>query len=297
MKNTGWNNTFFVLVLSLVVLTECKSQEGFEFQKALPKELKEISGIAKDGNAIWAISDHGNSELFKLDLSGNIVQRIRVTNFTFQDVEAVTFDKNYLYIGDIGDNDGIRAKRSIVRVLKSSLGNKASSEVEGQPIDFVFPDEGEVKKKKKNNFDCEAMLHYGDSLYVFSKRREDQQSELYAIPEVPGNYTANVISLFDTKGLVTDAAINEGQNEIALSGYDEGHVKPFIWIFSGYSGNDFFSGNHAHFKINNEKKLDWQIEGIAYKDANNFFLSCEKSKDVPNTLYLINRSKLVTKSK
>jgi hypothetical protein len=295
MKNNGSYYLFIFLVFSLVGLTECKSQEGFAFKKTLSKELKEISGIARDGNALWAISDHGNSEIFKLDLKGDIIQRVRVKNFTFQDVEAVTVDKNYVYVGDIGDNDGKRTNRAIIRIPKASLGSKASVEVEGQEIDFVFPDEGEVKKKKNNNYDCEAMLYYNDSLYVFTKRREDLQSGLYAISEQPGNYTAHEIAVFDTRGMVTDAAMNSGQNEVALSGYDAGHKKPFIWVLSGFRGNNFFSGTSARYRMNNEKKLDWQVEGIAYKDANSFFITCEKSKDVDNSLYVIERSKLISK--
>ena len=295
MKNNSCNYLFLFLLYSLVGLTECRSQEGFAFKKTLAKELKEISGIARDGNALWAISDHGNSEIFKLDLKGEIIQRVRVTNFTFQDVEAVTVDKDYVYVGDIGDNDGNRTDRVIVRIPKSSLGSKAAVEVQGQEIDFVFPDEGEVKKKKKNNYDCEAMLNYNDSLYVFTKRREDLQTGLYAIPEQPGNYTAHSIALFDTRGLVTDAAMNAGQNEIALSGYDAGHKKPFIWVLSDFKGNNFFTGKQSRYRINNEKKLDWQVEGIAYKDANSFFITCEKSKDVDNSLFVIERSKLISK--
>jgi hypothetical protein len=48
--------------------------------------------------------------------------------------------------------------------------------------------------------------------------------------------------------------------------------------------------------MNNGKKQEWQIEGLHYKNAHSFYLSCEKSKDVPNTLYLIEKSKLVAKS-
>src|SRR4030095_12027516 len=95
------------------------SQTHFEFKKELPKELKEISGIVKDGDALWAISDNRNVDVYKLDLSGNIIQQLHISNVALRDVEAITADKDYLYIGDVGDNDGTRDERTIIRVLKS----------------------------------------------------------------------------------------------------------------------------------------------------------------------------------
>jgi hypothetical protein len=282
-----------VLTTAHVFGTEAQSQmDNFILKKELSKELKEISGIVKDGNFLWAISDSKNAPVFKLDLSGNIVQQIHLSNITLEDVEAVTSDDKYLYVGDIGDNEGTRSERKIIRILKSSLGNGTSVKAKGELINFTFPGEGTVKKKKSNDYDCEALISYNDSLYVFTKRREDMKTGLYSLPKIPGTYEAKSIAVFKTKGLVTDAALNAKGNEIALVGYDEGHTRPFIWIFGNFSGNNFFSGSHKRYELTNEKKLDWQIEGITYKDATDLFISCEKSKDVDNTLYVISKAEL-----
>ncbi|MFL5810532.1 MAG: SdiA-regulated domain-containing protein [Flavisolibacter sp.] len=286
LKSTG-------VLICILILTNCKGQEDqFLMKKELPAELKEISGIAKDGNFLWAITDNKKRTIYKLDLSGNLVQQIEVSNAAFEDVEAVTSDRDYVYVGDVGDNNGTRSTRSIMRIPKSSIGNNSQATASGEMISFTFPDEGEVKNKKSNNYDCEAMISFKDSLYVFTKRRDDMKTELYALPKSPGSYTARSISIFKTKGLVTDAAVNKSNNEIALVGYDEGHTKPFIWILSNFKGNDFFSGNHERFDLTNEKQLDWQVEGISYGDGNHLFLSCEKTKDVRNTVYSIDRAKL-----
>ena len=288
---------YFIAIVVLLTLVdfgmEAQSQmNDFILEKELPKELKEISGIVKDGNFLWAISDSKNAPVFKLDLSGNILQKIHLSNISLQDVEAVTSDDKYLYVGDIGDNEGTRSERKIIRILKSSLGYGTSVKANGELINFTFPDEGKVKKKKSNDYDCEALLSYKDSLYVFTKRREDMKTELYSLPKAPGTYSAHSIAVFKTKRLVTDAALNAKGNEIALVGYDEGHTRPFIWILSNFAGNNFFSGSYKRFELTNEKKLDWQIEGITYKDASNLFISCEKSKDVTNTLYMISKTEL-----
>lgn len=300
MKNEGKGSVISIITILCFLLfsQEVAAQNNqFQFKKQLSKELKEISGMAKDGNALWAIVDFKNADIYKLDLSGNIIQTIHVNNYKLKDVEAVTADDQYLYVGDVGDNNGTRGDRTIIKILKSSIGGKSSENVNGELIHFTFPDEGHVKKKKSNDYDCEAMLSYKDSLYVFTKRREDLKTELYALPKSAGSFSARSIAVFKTKGLVTDAAINAEQNEVALVGYDEGHLRPFVWLFSNFKGNNFFSGNYKRFELSNEKKLDWQVESISYRDDNNLFIACEKSKDEMNTLYVLSKEEFLRSNK
>jgi hypothetical protein len=300
MKNAGKVSIAIILNLICVLLfgQQTAAQENqFQFEKQLSKELKEISGTAKDGNSLWAIVDTKNSNFYKLDFSGSLIQTIHINNYKLKDVEAVAVDNKYLYIGDIGDNNGTRKDRTIIKILKSSIGNETTANVDGEFIQFTFPGEGHVKKKKSNDYDCEAMVSFNDSLFVFTKRREDMKTELYALPKSIGNYSARSMGVFKTKGLVTDAAVNDEQNEIALVGYDEGHLRPFVWVFSNFKGNNFFSGNYKRFELSNEKKLDWQVESIAYKDDNDLFIACEKSKDEPNTLYVINKDEFLKSNK
>jgi hypothetical protein len=282
-----------VFLFCIFIFDKINAQEdNFTLKKLLPPELKEISGIVKDGAFIWAISDSKKNTIYKLDLSGDLIQQIEITNALFADVEAVTTDRDYVYVGDVGDNNGTRTSRHIMRIKKSSIGSKSLARVTGELISFSFPGEQAEKKKKNNNYDCEALISYKDSLFVFTKRRGDMKTELFALSKSPGTYSARSISIFKSKGLITDAAVNEGKNEIALIGYDEGHRNPFIWIFRKFEGNEFFSGRSERFELTNEKHLDWQVEGISYNDDNSFFISCEKTKDVQNTIYLLDRSKL-----
>ncbi|MFL5774504.1 MAG: hypothetical protein ACJ75F_15175 [Flavisolibacter sp.] len=267
----------------------------FSLEKHLPKELKEISGVTKDGNALWAIADNSKNALYKLDLSGNISQKYIVNNVDFINAEAVTNDQHYVYIGDVGDNAGTRPFRSIIRISKSDLNNKNT--VRGEEIRFTFPDEGIIKKKKQNDFDCEAIMNFHDSIYLFTKRRDDGRTELYVLPKSPGSYVARSIGIFKVKGLITDAAVNPDGNEIAIIGYDEGHTNPFIYVFNNFSGNNFFSGTHKRYELTANKKIGWQVESISYADNDSFFISCEKTADVPNTLYRISKSELALSSK
>jgi hypothetical protein len=282
-----------VLMMSAFVIVN--GQENFQLERPLPKSLKEISGTVKDDDVLWAITD-ANGSIYKLDLQGQVLQEVKLSGLHLTDVEAIAADRKYLYIGDIGDNDGTRADRIIIRIPKSSI-TKGTTTVSGDQIRFTFAGEGTVKKKKSNNYDCEAMVSYGDSLYLFTKERDDMGTSLYVLSKTPGKYEARNIDHFKTKGLVTDAAVNERGNEISLIGYDEGHRRPFVWTFTDFNGSNFFTGKHKRYELTHKKNLDWQVESISYRDASSFFISCEKTKDVPNTLYVIPKSDLLHSDK
>jgi len=143
------------------------------------------------------------------------------------------------------------------------------------------------------------LLSYKDSLHVFTKDREDKETRLFVLPKNAGKYTARFIDSFNSKGLITDAAVNTANNELALIGYHKGHKFPFIILFNNFSNGDFFSGDHKRINLA-DKPWDWQLEGITYGNDNNIYFSCEGTKQVPATFYGIKRediSKLNKKKK
>ena len=254
----------------------------------LPKELKEISGVTAVGENVWAITDKPKARVFKLDANGKLLQTVNVANTEATDVEAVTSDSSFIYIADVGDNVGDRTDRKIIKISSANIPEGNEVQVPGEVIDFTFPGGGEAEKKKQNNFDCESILSFKDSLYLFTKDREDNETRLYVIPKTPGKWEARFISSFNSKGLITDAAINEQNTEVALIGYHKGHVYPFIFLFSEFEGNDFFSGEHTKIDLA-DKSWDWQLEGITYNNKNQVFFICEGTKEVPATFYGISR--------
>jgi hypothetical protein len=74
--------------------------------------------------------------------------------------------------------------------------------VAGEIITFRFSDDTTVAKKKKNNYDCESLLSYGDSLYLFTKRRSDMQTELFSLPKIAGYYTARSVGVLTARALL-----------------------------------------------------------------------------------------------
>ncbi len=285
---------FARLSICTLLIFSCQAKptkSELEFKATLHRPLTEISGIKADGGTLWAITDKPSAEAYKINLQGEVIQHVEVKGIQAIDVEAVTTDNDFVYIGDVGDNDGDREQRQIIKFRKSQTGSQKEAIVEGETIKFRFSDEQIADKKKRNNYDCESMLSFGDSLYLFTKRREDHYTELFVLPKAAGSYTARSLGIFDSHGLVTDAAINTQGNEVALCGYHKGHKYPFILLLKNFTGNNFIGGKQERIVLTN-KPWDWQIEGITYTDDGKVYFSCERTKEVDATLYGIKRDKL-----
>ncbi|WP_018612720.1 hypothetical protein [Segetibacter koreensis] len=282
---------FLIIPVFLFACSAAEQKSALVVKTVLPKELKEISGITASDSDIWAITDKPHATIYRLDLSGKLKEQVEITNAEATDVEAVASDPNYIYIADVGDNAGDRTERKIIKVAKANIKQGSAAKVTGEIIEFTFTNEEEVEKKKQNNFDCESLLSYKDSLYVFTKDREDKETRLYVLPKAAGKYNARFINSFNSKGLITDAAINPANNEVALIGYHKGHKFPFILLFNKFTGNDFFSGSHKKINLA-DKPWDWQLEGITYGNDNMLYFSCEGTKQVAATFYGIKREDL-----
>ncbi len=285
------HSLFPVIVLIFFSCAQKPAQSDLNLKVVLNKPLTEISGINADGDNLWAITDKPHAVAFKLNLQGDLIQEITVKNIQAIDVEAVASDSGFVYIGDVGDNDGGREERQIIKFAKVKSGTAKEAEVDGEVITFRFADEQTTESKKKNNYDCESLLSMGDSLYLFTKRREDHKTELFVLPKTAGNYIARSIGIFDTHGLITDAAVNFQNNELALCGYNKGHKFPFVLLFKNFTGNNFFAGQMERIELA-DKPWDWQVEGITFSKDNKVYFSCEETKEVKSTLYCIERAKM-----
>lgn len=277
----------------ITVLVACNGTEKSDLdgKEELSKPLSEISGMVGDGDKLWAITDKPKAILYKLNLKGKVEQEISIKNVEATDIEAVTKDDEFVFLGDVGDNDGKREERQIIKIAKNKIGSKNKTELEGEVITFQFANSETVEKKKKNNYDCEAILSFKDSLYLFTKRREDLQTELFSLSKTPGKHVARSISIYNSHGLITDAAINNANNEVALIGYGKGHKFPFILLFTDFNGSNFFTNQCERIELA-DKPWDWQLESFTYNTDNKVYFACEQTKEVKSTLYVIDRQKL-----
>ncbi len=231
----------------------------------LPDEIEESSGLAYFKDKLWTINDSGGLPvLYAFDTtSGEILQRITVLGATNVDWESLADDEHNIYIGDFGNNSGIRDDLTIYKVNKSTISDEGNGSVLSNKITFTYSDYPSEKIKSRNhNFDCESFIAKDEWLYLFSKNRGDQKTKLYRLPVEPGDYVAEHLATFDSKGLITGADINVTCNEVTLIGYVDQSWIPFSWLLFDYDDNDFFSGNKRRIDMPNI--VATQTEAIAY---------------------------------
>jgi hypothetical protein len=258
-----------------------------------PARLKESSGLCYSDGALWSFGDSGNpNAIYKIDTAtGAILQTITIANYPNSDWEDITADVNYIYIGDTGNNDGDRTDLKILRIKKSDIpAGTGTISITAEAINFSYTDQLDLSSNSNTNFDCEALVSIGDSLYLFTKDRGDLQTRCYHLSKNPGTYAVSPIASFNTMGKITDATYDLATRTLALLGYMDKKNDSFIWFFKNYQGENFFTGDTTRYTIVNAS-ADWQTEGLAYISAGAMFLSCESTPTHPAALYTIKINK------
>lgn len=247
----------------------------------------ESSGLLAHKGKLWTHNDGKNeSALYRVGAkSGEIEQTIELP-IKNVDWEDLTKDDQYLYIGDFGNNLGARQDLFIYKYPRTMLDSTAL--IVAESIYFSFPDQKEFPGTYDHNFDVESVISYGDSLYVFTKNWRNKRCKLYALPKTSGDYQARFISEFDSKGLITSAAIGPDKSTVYLLGYNYTGVNtPFIWMLSEFEGEDFFSGKQSRYNLD----LNRQTEAIEILDSGEVIISAEKAKSEAASLFKVDLSK------
>lgn len=276
-----------LILITTISLFSCNSNTQTTSLKTiaeLPKDLKEISGIALSNNSIYSIEDSGNeNQVTVLDTLGNIKRTISITNTENIDWEDLTFDtKGNLYIGDFGNNYNIRKDLAIYKIDQSNLeGNSADI---AYTIAFDYPEQTDFPPKKKQlMYDVEAFFEYQNYFYLFTKNRSkdfDGTSYVYKIPNTPGKHRAQLIQTITTCSdyqncAITSAAISpDGSKFVLLS-----HSK--VWLFENFSSANIASGTMVELDL----KHFTQKEAICFKNNNTLLIADERVKKTGGNLY------------
>ncbi len=244
--------------------------------RKLPKTVNETSGLIYWRDSFWTLNDSDNkNELYRLNpINGKVIQTIIISNASNYDWEEVTQDDDYIYIGDFGNNYGNRENLRVFKIHKSDIPDSVDVSVIADTIAFRYGNQDDFTTKNlSNDFDCEAMIALGDSLYLFSKNWVSGTTRVYALPKNRGNYVISPIDEFDVNGLITGAAFDHDNSRIVLIGYR--NYFPFVWILSDFQKNRFFSGNKK--RIDFKELFGTQTEAITYTSDDIFVISCEKT--------------------
>lgn len=148
------------------------------------KGLNEISGLAasrRNAGVLWVHDDGDIEEVYAVDTSGAVVARISLDQ-DVEDCEDMALGAgpggsgDYLYLGDIGDNDEERDSIQVLRFAESELtpGERIETSAQNfQRLRLTYPDA---------KHDAEALLvdpASGDLLIV---TKENGRAGVYRVP-------------------------------------------------------------------------------------------------------------------
>ncbi len=263
------NITFFIL--SLLTSSFLWSQSDTNSLGVLPGEVWESSGLLFHDNALITHNDSGNeANLFVIDtLSLAITRTVAISNAENIDWEDMAQDDQYIYVGDIGNNQGTRTDLGIYRIAKQDFDG--SDTVSAEKINYVYEDQMDFSGGANSDWDAEAMIVLGENIILFTKQWQSNGTVAYQIPKTPGDHEAVRLESFASNGLITGAVYNPLSEVVFLSGYSQ-QLFPFVVRIENLT-DTFVFGTAERITL----PLSFmQIEAITYASVNKYFLTSER---------------------
>lgn len=239
-----WKGLWFQLQSFLVLIPGIGQQVPTPLMGELHQGIDECSGIVQLPSGEFAvINDSGNPPcVFFFDSAGTLTAMDCPVFLENKDWEDLAFADSILYIGDFGNNQN---RRRDLRIYRVKINDDMELDDLGS-IEFSYGDQKSFPPSETDwNYDVEAMVHYNDSLYLFTKNRTSPYSGyvyLYRLPASPGEYVAYPIdslqlgSIGKEQHWVTGAALNSMGDILVLLGYDQ------MWLCYDFPPGDFFGG-------------------------------------------------------
>jgi hypothetical protein len=272
---------FYVFILICFGLSTKAQINTAEEKFALPDTLDESSGaIFFNGKLIAHNDSGGENKLFELDtISGSITRTVTISNATNVDWEDVTQDEDFIYVGDIGNNNGNRTDLKIYKIDKSDYLNATT--VTAQTIDFDYANQSDFTSNPNNTeWDAEALISIDqNNLVLFSKNWVNNQSSAYLIPKSPGTYSISpMATTYNSGGLITGGTYNTTTEKLFLVGYQPisagfSALEAFVSISENFTSDDIFSGTNTQFYLSAFGQE--QAEAITYVNTNRYLITSE----------------------
>ena len=259
----------FLLIFVLTFFTKC-AKKNIEIEiTRLSKKINETSGLEIiDGNFITLNDSGDDPALYTFNKSEKNLSKILIKGAQNKDWESLALDDKYIYIGDIGNNNGNRKDLKIyITDLEFNLIDS---------INFNYNNQSKFKKKKKNKYDAEALVSFNDSLMIFSKNRKKLTTEGYTLPKTPGSYSVKPKYSFDVDALITGGDYNSKLDLLALVGYSYSIKKQYLFLIDKFSYKTSKDSVFTKYEI---PITNAQIEAIKIIDEKNYWLTSENEGD------------------
>lgn len=205
----------------------------------LPSTINEASGLEISENKIlWMHNDGWFPILYGLDTLGKIVKVIQLNHRNNGWEDLSQDEKGNFYVGNFGNNANIRKDLKIYKIPNPETIKEPV--INGEIISYRYSDQKSFPPSNaEKNFDMDAMISWGDSLFLFSKNRTKPftgYTKIYSLSTNPGQQIAvlkDSIFLGKEKDMmnywVTGADISPNKKVIALLSHN------CIWFITNFN--------------------------------------------------------------
>ena len=238
----------------------------------LPKIINETSGLEFYNNNFITHNDSGGEpSLYVFNEMGEVIETIGLDkNPDFEiennDWEDITNDNEYLFVADTGNNFGNRDNLNIIRVSKGT-----DFMVDGI-IEISYSDQESFFPRPKHKYDAEAIIVIEDKIALFSKDRENLNTDLYLVDKNQnGSQILTSEVSYDVNTLITGGDYDEDRNLLALVSYNS-NGNQYLLLFKNFKLNDLENNTFKKFKIPLEQA---QIEAVKIIDEKTFWVTSE----------------------
>ena len=270
-----------IYLLAGLILFGCSNKEinSIEIDSAeiiskivLPKIINETSGLEFYNNYFITHNDSGGEpSLYLFNEEGEIIETIgfdKNPDFKIEnnDWEDITSDNKYFFVADTGNNFGNRDNLNIIRVSKG-----ADFIVDGI-IEISYSDQESFFPRPKHKFDAEAIIIIEDKIALFSKDRENLNTDLYLVNKnMNGSQVLTSEVSYDVDTLITGGDFDEDRNLLALVSYNS-NGNQYLLLFKNFELNNLENNTFKKFKIPLEQA---QIEAVKIIDEKTFWVTSE----------------------
>ena len=238
----------------------------------LPKTINETSGLEFYNKNFITHNDSGDGpSLYVFNENGDLIKTIDLNkdaNFEIEnnDWEDIASDDKYLYVADTGNNFGNRSNLNIIRV-----NTEDDYKVDGI-IGILYADQETFFPRPKHKYDAEAILVIDEQLVLFSKDRENLNTDLYLVDKFE-KAAQKLTSEFDFKvnSLITGGDYKNELNLLALVSYNS-KGNQYLILFERFDLENLEENTFKKYKIPLERA---QIESIKIIDKNTFWVTSE----------------------
>jgi len=180
-----------------------------------------------------------------------------------------------------------------LRIYNISLADYwANDTVQAETINFSYANQTSFTPAPfQTNFDCEAMVWFNDSLFLFTKQWGAQGGcRVYGLPKNPGTYSLPVHDSLSFPGGVVTAGdmIHDALVDALVLLINDS--QPRLHARYNYIGSKFSTG------VNSENVLilsgSIQAEGLATNGRNEYYFSSEAFLGKPSVLSVLRKNPL-----